>query len=100
MPGTRREEVKVFEYGDRLKIFQAGQCLAEYPLPADGVRSTKFSPAGPAPPPHHPQNRQRPTELEEKHLRALAPAVQRLPGFCPASQGPLSATSSSAACWP
>ena len=75
VPGTRRDEVKVLEYSDRLKIFQAGQCLAEYPLPADGVRSAKFSPPGQPAPPHHPHNRHHPTELEEKHLRALAPAV-------------------------
>jgi hypothetical protein len=75
VPGTRRDEVKVLEYSDRLKIFQAGQCLAEYPLPADGVRSAKFSPEGRPAPPHHPHNRHQPTELEEKHLRALAPAV-------------------------
>jgi len=75
VPGTRRDEVKVLEYSDRLKIFQAGQCLAEYPLPADGVRSAKFSPPGQPAPPHHPHHRHHPTELEEKHLRALAPAV-------------------------
>jgi transposase len=75
VPGTRRDEVKVLEYSDRLKIFQAGQCLAEYPLPADGVRTAKFSPKGQPAPPHHPHNRHHPTELEEKHLRALAPAV-------------------------
>jgi len=75
VPGTRRDEVKVLEYSDRLKIFQAGQCLAEYPLPADGVRTAKFSPKGQPVPPHHPHNRHHPTELEEKHLRALAPAV-------------------------
>ena len=44
VPGTRRDEVKVLEYSDRLKIFQAGQCLAQYPLPADGVRNQKFAP--------------------------------------------------------
>jgi transposase len=75
VPGTRRDEVRLLEYSDRLKIFQAGQCLAEYPLPADGVRSAKFSPPGQPAPPHHPHNRHHPTELEEKHLRALAPAV-------------------------
>jgi hypothetical protein len=75
VPGTRRDEVKALEYSDRLKIFQAGQCLAEYPLPADGVRNAKFSPLGQPAPPHHPHNRRHPTELEEKHLRALAPAV-------------------------
>ena len=75
VPGTRRDEVRLLEYSDRLKIFQAGQCLAEYPLPADGVRSAKFSPPGQPAPPHHPHNRHHPTELEEKLLRALAPAV-------------------------
>jgi transposase len=75
VPGTRRDEVKVLEYSDRLKIFQAGQCLAEYELPADGVRNAKFSPEGQPAPPHHPHNRRHPTELEEKHLRALGPTV-------------------------
>ena len=75
VPGTRREEVKVLEYSDRLKIFQAGQYLAEYPLPADGVRGAKFSPPGQPSPPHHPHNRHRPTELEEKHLRTLSPTI-------------------------
>ena len=75
VPGTGRDEVKVLEYGDRLKIFQAGQCLAEYPLPPEDVRNAKFSPEGQPAPPHHPHNRRHPTQLEEKHLRALAPAV-------------------------
>ena len=88
VPGTRREDVKVLEYSDRLKIFQAGQCLAEYPLPADGVRSAKFSPPGQPAPPHHPHNRQRPTELEEKHLRALAPAVNAYLDYALPTQRP------------
>lgn len=75
VPGTRRNAVKVLEYSERLKIFQAGHCLAEYPLPADGVRNAKFSPEGRPAPAHPPQNRRHPTELEEKHLRALSPAV-------------------------
>ena len=60
VPGTKRDEVRLLEYSDRLKIFQAGQCLAEYPLPADGVRSAKFSPPGQPAPPHHPHNRHHP----------------------------------------
>jgi len=75
VPGTRRDEVKLLEYSDQLKIYQAGQCLAEYPLPADGVRNAKFSPQGMPAPTHHPQNRRHPTQMEEQHLRALAPAV-------------------------
>ena len=75
VPGTRRDEVKVLEYSDRLKIYQAGQCLAEYPLPPDGVKNGQFSPPGQPAPPHHAHNRRHPTEAEEKHLRGLAPAV-------------------------
>ena len=72
VPGTKREDIKLLEYEDRLKIYQHGQCLAEYPLPPDGVKNQKFSPPG-QPPQAIPQNRKRPTETEEKYLRALAP---------------------------
>jgi transposase len=76
VPGTRRDEVKVLEYSDRLKLFQARECVAEYPLPADGVRNAKFSPQGLPTPIHHPKNRRHPTDVEEKHLRALGPPVK------------------------
>ena len=48
VPGTRRQEVKLLEYADRVKIFTAGQldCLAEYCLPPDGVRAQYYSPPG------------------------------------------------------
>jgi len=75
VPGTRRDAVRVLEYSDRLKIFQARECLAEYPLPADGIRNAKFSPQGLPAPLHHPRNRRHPTDLEEKHLRALGEPV-------------------------
>jgi len=75
VPGTRRDDVKVLEYSDRLKIYQAGQCLAEYPLPPDGVKNGQFSPPGlPAAVPRA-HNRRHCTDAEEQHLRALAPAV-------------------------
>ena len=86
MPGTRRDEVKVLEYNDRLKIYQASQCLAEY-LPADGVRNAKFSPEGLPAPPHHPQNRRHPTDVEEKHLCALGPAVSAYLDFALQTKG-------------
>jgi len=74
VPGTKRQDVTVLEYSDRLKIYLARECLAEYPLPADGVKNKKFSPPG-LPAPHQPKNRKHPTEEEEKRLRALAPEV-------------------------
>jgi transposase len=75
VPGTRRQDVKVLEYSDRLKIYQGGQCVAEYPLPPEGVKNGQFSPPGlPAPAPRA-HNRRHYTDTEEKHLRALAPAL-------------------------
>lgn len=74
VPGTKRHDVIVLEYSDRLKIYLARECLAEYPLPADGVKNTKFNPPG-LPAPHQPKNRKHPTDEEEKRLRALAPEV-------------------------
>jgi transposase len=75
VPGTRREEVKVFEYADRLKIYQRGQCVAEYVLPADGVRNQVFSPEGMPQPARQPKNRKQPAQEEEKRLRAMSATV-------------------------
>lgn len=75
VPGTGREEVNVLQYADRLKIHRHRQCLAEYPLPAEGVRNQWFSPQGLPLPPHQPKNRREPTQEEEKRLRAIAPSV-------------------------
>ena len=86
VPGTRREDIKLLEYDDRLKICQHGQCLAEYPLPPDGVKNQRFSPPG-QPASGHPQNRKHPTEAEEKHLRALAPAVNAYLDFALPTKG-------------
>jgi transposase len=86
VPGTKREDVKLLEYGDRLKIYQHGQCLAEYPLPPDGVKNQWFSPPG-QPASGYPKNRKRPTEAEEKHLRALAPAVNAYLDFALPTKG-------------
>jgi hypothetical protein len=88
VPGTKRDDVKVLEYSDRLKIYQAGQCLAEYPLPADGVKNSQFSPPGQPPPPgYRARNCKQPTQAEEKHLRALAPAVNAYLDFALPAKG-------------
>ena len=75
VPGTGRDDVTVLEYADRLKIYQHRNCLTEYPLPPHGVKNTPFSPNAMPKPPHHPNNRKRPTEQEEKHLRAMGESV-------------------------
>ncbi len=86
VPGIKREDVKLLEYDERLKIYQHGQCLAEYPLPPEGVKNQKFSPPG-QPPAGYPRNRKRPTETEEKYLRALAPAVTAYLDFALPTKG-------------
>jgi transposase len=75
VPGTRRDEVKVFQYADRLKIFHRYDCLAEYPLPPDGTRHEHFSPPGEPKPRHQPKHRHRPAKLEERRLRAMGNEV-------------------------
>ncbi len=39
VPGSKREDVKLLQYADRLKIYQRRVCVAEYPLPPDGIIS-------------------------------------------------------------
>ena len=75
VPGTKRDEIKVLEYSDQLKLYKAGECLADYSLPADGVKNERFSPEGLPEPRHKPNNRKKPTQQEEKRLRAMAESV-------------------------
>jgi transposase len=81
VPGTRRDEVKVLQYARKLKIYLARECLVEYPLPADGVKNAKFAPPGQPQPRHNPSNRRRPTQEEEKRLRAMSEGVSRYLDF-------------------
>ena len=75
VPGTGREEVKLLAYSDRIKIYQARACLAEYPRAADSVKNQSFSPEGlPAPVPR-PNNNKKPAQEEEAQLRALPASV-------------------------
>jgi transposase len=87
VPGTKREDVKVLQYSDRLKIYLARVCLVEYRLPADGVHNQRFSPPDLPPPPHQPRHRTLPAHEEEKRLRALAPEVSAYLDFALATKG-------------
>ena len=75
VPGSRREDVKLLQYADHLKIYQHRSCVAEYPLPPDGVKDAHFSPEGQPAPRHVPKNRKHGSRQEEKRLRALGPDV-------------------------
>ena len=75
VPGTQRASVKVLQYADRLKIFLERSCVAEYPLPPEGVKNARFSPAGQPSPRHLPKHRKGGSQQEEQRLRALGPEV-------------------------
>jgi transposase len=75
VPGKGRHDVKLIEYAARLKIYQDRDLLVEYGLPPGGTRNACFRPEGEARPRYEPAHRKRPTLEEEKHLRALDPAV-------------------------
>lgn len=89
VPGTERGDVNVFVYSHHLQIYRNRKCLMEYPLAGDGVRNERISPPGLPTPPHQPNNRKRPTEGEEKRLRALAPAVHEYLDFALATRSGL-----------
>ena len=75
VPGTKRDVIKVLEYSDRLMLCKSRECLANYPLPADGVRNGQFSPQGLPAPRHRANNRKRPTQQQEARLRAMGESV-------------------------
>lgn len=75
VPGTKREDVKVLQYADRLKIYRQRSCVAEYPLPADGVKNARFSPEGQPPPQYQPKHRHDGSRHEQQRLRAMGPEV-------------------------
>ena len=77
VPGTSRFTVKVIEYSDRVKLYRGRELLAEYSLPADGVKNESFSPAGYPTSRHRRRSRTKPTAEEEKRLRAMGEVVGR-----------------------
>jgi transposase len=87
VPGTRRDDVKVLQYADHLRIFQNYECLAEYPLPPDGTRQQHYSPPGEPKPRHQPQKRRRDAKREEQRLRALGDEVSAYLDFALSAPG-------------
>lgn len=75
VPGTKRDDVRVFEYADRLAIYQKRECVAEYSLAPDGAKNQKISPEGLPKPRYQPHSRSKPTDEEEKRLRAMGEVV-------------------------
>lgn len=87
VPGTDRDDVKVLQYSNRLKIYLNRKCVAEYLLPAAGVKNQRFSPEGMPAPRHQPNNRKKPTAEEEQRLRAMAQAVDAYLDFVLKGEG-------------
>jgi len=83
VPGSKREDVKILLYADRVKIYQQQTCLVEYPLPADGVKNARFSPPGQPAPRHLPKHRKHGSQHEEQRLRS----GDRSPRSCGSSIG-------------
>lgn len=75
VPGTGRDTITLIEYAHGIKLCRARECLAEYPLPPDGVKNKPFSPQGLPVPAQKPRRRHQPAEEEQKRLRSIAPAV-------------------------
>jgi transposase len=74
-PGSGRGEVMVLRYDRHIQIYQSSQLLIEYPLEPDGVRNKEVHPPGQPAPRHKPRHRKRPSDEEEKRLRAMGPAL-------------------------
>jgi len=87
VPGTSRDDVKVLQYSDCLKIYHKRKLLADYPLPPDGVKNQQFSPKGESKPLYRPKYRKKPTALEEKRLRAAAKEIDDYLNFALKHEG-------------
>jgi transposase len=87
VPGSKREDVKVLQYADHLKLYQHRLCVAQYPLPADGVKNARFSPEGQPTPRHQPRHRRQDSHLEEKRLRAMGAEVAAYVDYVLATPG-------------
>jgi transposase len=75
VPGKGRYTVTVLQYSDQLKLYRARKLLQEYELPESDVKNKRISPPGQPEPVHQPKYRKKPTEQEEKKLRAISEAV-------------------------
>ncbi len=80
VPDLCRQEVKVLQYSDSIDVYYRQKLLVRYRLPPEGIRNQKFTPPGKTPK-HQPQNRKKPTALEEKKLRRLCSEVNQYLDF-------------------
>jgi transposase len=87
VPGTSRGEALVLQYSKTIKIYQSRELLVEYCLPKDEVKNQPFTPDGLPRPKYKPKNRHRPTQQEEKKLRAVDEQVDDYLNFALKQKG-------------
>lgn len=75
IPGNGRGRVQVLQYAEKIRIYRNRELLAEYALPAHGIKHERFRPAGVPAIRQYPNNCKRPTGAEENRLKAIDPAV-------------------------
>jgi transposase len=81
VPGTSRVDLRVLEYSNCLKIFHNRKLLVEYELPPDGVKNQIISPPGQPQPHYRPTHRMKPTDEEQKKLKAVSEDVAAYVNF-------------------
>jgi transposase len=87
VPGTKRDDVKVLQYSERLRIYCRRQLLGEYLQPAAGVKNQVIYPKGGARPSQKPAYRHKPTTGEEKTLRNADKAIDEYLNFALPKEG-------------
>lgn len=75
IPGHGRGRVQVVQYSQRIQIYRNRVRLAEYPLPAFGVKNERFRPVGVPEIRQHPNNCKSRAGAEENRLKAIGPEV-------------------------
>jgi hypothetical protein len=87
VPGNRRDDVKVLQYSDHLKIYYRRELMGKYILPAIGLKNKAIFPEGGCRPSQKPRNRKRPTAREEKILRDADESINNYLDFALPSGG-------------
>lgn len=87
VPGNGRFTVIALLYATEVKAYHQRKLLAEYDRPPEGVKNLKVPPRGLTLPRHQPVYRKKPTENEEKILRALSGEVNDYLDFAIDCQG-------------
>ena len=99
VPGTKRDEVKVLEYGDRLKIYLDRRMRGRVSAAGRWGEKPALQSGGACPRPGTSRTiASEPTEEEEKRLRAMGAGVAAYLDFALKPTGASSGTASSANC--